>query len=526
MIRVSKLIATGLMLLATAAASAQDFKLSIDNCPSAISGAPGESKEFDVFVKLTTSNNPGAEGAQGWSVSIAVDGGTVKTKGATIKGVFVNTLYNEDEDPETPLAEVPLDLGTADFKVAQDATGDYEGSTIPGTKGAVSAIVLNNTIKRVLPPNGAENILKLTLVAVIPLGEECAPLTIRFLDSLQGQGKPVKNVVTFNGASNSPAKEDCVIQICPPRPEFNLALVGPGQSPAADGATLLDLQVEPGVANNVLVNAMLCTTGLPDGSDGPQGWSVSIAHDACMSVPANTSVTIKGVVVDTLYNEDEDPETPLASVPLDLGTADFKVAQKATGDYDGTTIPGRLGVVSAIVLNNTIKRVLRANACDRILAITYLLPAVQENETIECSAEFLDSLQGAGKPVKNVITFGGASKTPFKKQGIRIRLTGKAVPKKSPFSRGDANDDGKNDIADAVTIVYAVVPALGGAPIACKDAGDADDSGEVNLADAVRVIDYQFRAGAALPAPFGACGTTDDSSETTCPPDSTNCPSS
>lgn len=73
------------------------------------------------------------------------------------------------------------------------------------------------------------------------------------------------------------------------------------------------------------------------------------------------------------------------------------------------------------------------------------------------------------------------------------------------FDRGDANNDGTMNLADAVTV-------LGNGPYDCDDAADANDSGGVDIADAVYLFGAVFGTGPMPPAPFGACGfdrTTD-----------------
>lgn len=79
------------------------------------------------------------------------------------------------------------------------------------------------------------------------------------------------------------------------------------------------------------------------------------------------------------------------------------------------------------------------------------------------------------------------------------------------FRRGDANGDGKHDLADAISIL-AYLFVDGDAP-QCMDAVDANDSGNIDLADAVRVLEYLFSDAEDLPPPFPDCGmdpTADD----------------
>ncbi len=71
------------------------------------------------------------------------------------------------------------------------------------------------------------------------------------------------------------------------------------------------------------------------------------------------------------------------------------------------------------------------------------------------------------------------------------------------FSRGDANGDGKFDIADAVfTLQYLFA---GGAAPSCMDAADVNDDGTPDLSDAVRTLLVLFRH-ATVPAPYPGCG--------------------
>ncbi len=77
------------------------------------------------------------------------------------------------------------------------------------------------------------------------------------------------------------------------------------------------------------------------------------------------------------------------------------------------------------------------------------------------------------------------------------------------FRRGDANDDGAIEIADAI-FVLAFLFAHGKAP-ACFDAADVNDSAGgdaagIDIADAVYLLAYLFGGGAPPAFPFDACG--------------------
>ncbi|HAK94747.1 MAG TPA: hypothetical protein DCM87_07015 [Planctomycetes bacterium] len=79
------------------------------------------------------------------------------------------------------------------------------------------------------------------------------------------------------------------------------------------------------------------------------------------------------------------------------------------------------------------------------------------------------------------------------------------VPPHAPvFVRGQANDDARIDLSDAVTILGYL---FGGKSADCLDACDTNDDGTLNIADAVYILAYLFGGGPQPPAPFPAPGT-------------------
>lgn len=75
-----------------------------------------------------------------------------------------------------------------------------------------------------------------------------------------------------------------------------------------------------------------------------------------------------------------------------------------------------------------------------------------------------------------------------------------------PFNRGDANDDGKLDLADPVFLLSYLF-SDDEAP-SCMDSGDVNDDEKIDLADAIELLDHLFGAGDPLPPPQigGDCG--------------------
>ena len=78
------------------------------------------------------------------------------------------------------------------------------------------------------------------------------------------------------------------------------------------------------------------------------------------------------------------------------------------------------------------------------------------------------------------------------------------------FVRGDANLDGFVDLADAATIVSAIVGVY--EPL-CPDALDTNDDGEISVQDLMILYFYLFGIGSPPEFPFPDCGedpTEDD----------------
>lgn len=74
------------------------------------------------------------------------------------------------------------------------------------------------------------------------------------------------------------------------------------------------------------------------------------------------------------------------------------------------------------------------------------------------------------------------------------------------FSRGDCNQDGQFNIADAV---FLLTQLFGGAPSAlqCDDACDGNDDENLNIADPVAYLGALFTIGSQpLPPPYPDCG--------------------
>ena len=68
------------------------------------------------------------------------------------------------------------------------------------------------------------------------------------------------------------------------------------------------------------------------------------------------------------------------------------------------------------------------------------------------------------------------------------------------FRRGEVNDDGNQDLTDAIVILTHLF--LGGREILCLDSADVNDDGRVDIADPIRLLNYLFAPGGFnIPSP-------------------------
>ena len=87
---------------------------------------------------------------------------------------------------------------------------------------------------------------------------------------------------------------------------------------------------------------------------------------------------------------------------------------------------------------------------------------------------------------------------------IQAVIEGTVQPPDKQFSRGDVNDDGNRNIADAISLLGFL---FGGGPApVCPDAADANDDGVLNIADAISILSHLFASSGPLPPPFPGCG--------------------
>jgi len=239
-------------------------------------------------------------------------------------------------------------------------------------------------------------------------------------------------------------------------------------------------------------------SNLPAGSN-VQGWSYGILLEGSGAV---TSVTVAGTSADSLPNGGyRDPE------------GSFNKTQIILPEKNA----GQKGLVSAIALTTQglETAIFPELGTQSVLAIDITAGEEQGEADQVNSLRFQGGLVGSGQPVALVVTVGGESAVVcnFLLAQVDVVFRKSAI---AQFRRGNANNDPKVDIADAIWIINELVRS--GPTTLCQDAADANDDGVVDVSDAVYLINYQFQPPTAPnpdpapPGPFPDCGPdpTDD----------------
>ena len=78
------------------------------------------------------------------------------------------------------------------------------------------------------------------------------------------------------------------------------------------------------------------------------------------------------------------------------------------------------------------------------------------------------------------------------------------LPQGAPYLRGDPNDDGNQDISDALAVLFFLFQ--GTVSLTCMDAADVDGNGLIQLTDVIHLLRYLFLSDPPPPPPLDACG--------------------
>jgi hypothetical protein len=455
-------------LLFTGAVRAADFTLGFDaaECGTTITGTPGEEKTFVLFSTLTTANNTLADGAQGWTLSIAIDGPlAARTPPAspitvTVKGVHVSTIYEEDDDGDAatpPIHHDPFDFDLAGAFNVLATRGSL--ATDPTKLGAISAMVLKAQEKMVLQPAGKAQLMKLTITAAIPA--VATPLVFSYVDGYKSAvSLPVPNIITFNRASVKPQSTPCTITLGPAGQQNCTAPEYAFYFGATAATTAFDIPAAQAGVQTAPIS--LRNKGISLGfSLGLKKNAGAIAFDGTLGTP----------VVELIVTKDTGQEVSGDALK---GNS----AQGAVADANITKI-SKGAALAGITGDFFGPRIISGTDA----TVGYVADATGNNKNIPAVAD-----AGATCGLNEVLI-------------VEIK-SGVEPPKK--FSRGDGNGDGKINVTDGVIVAQNIF-AQKLVVFDCKEMLDANDDGALNTADPVLLLNYIFLQGAAPAAPFKAC---------------------
>ena len=384
----------------------QDVALTFDGpCGNEVTGAPGSVQSMSLDCVLTTSNNPGDGGAQGWSISVAAEGGTITgittegTVGADVANGGMRSVGFEKTETTTRSGVTPGGANDCD-----------------GLLGAVSAVVLSFVNPVTLDPEGSAVIAKVDVDGETPGAPgDCSTVEVFFGDGCRGAGQPVRNAITLNAATVIPDLGRCPITLCAaraedcstPGDEDGNGLSDCNDPVCAENADCITVDValgfadrglvtgEPGSDYSHTIDCTLSTTNNEFGV-GAQGWSISIGAEGTTISSITTDGTAGADVADG-----------------GLRSVGFEKSQTTTDAGAGSDCEGLNGAVSAVVLSFTMPVTLRAEGTSVIakIDVSGSLPG-DAGSCSEGQVFYANGCQGAGQPVANAVTINAQTRNP------------------------------------------------------------------------------------------------------------------
>ena len=202
-------------------------------------GRPGPGR-LQLAAILTTANNTAAEGSQGWSLSIGVEGYRVLS--LTRDGTAAA------DDTATPPGYFKGN-GRNSLSIVDPARVVESG---PQGPGLVMGILLSLFESSALPRNGTERLLVFELEEDPPGGP--GPRRVFYIDGKLGAGQPVRNVISMAGTAQQTTLEsferDCD---CNQNGRDDAADVAQGSSQDCNGNDIPD-ECEPDCNGNAIAD--------------------------------------------------------------------------------------------------------------------------------------------------------------------------------------------------------------------------------------------------------------------------------
>ncbi len=434
--------------------------------PAEFAGVSG--KRFgpiEVLAAVGPISLPGPEGPRAWTIAVVHDPAFELVQ-VTMDGTSAGALL----DPDDGFIRIDaIDPARNGGKVGYTALG-----------------ALSLAKPTCLPADRASTLVSATYRGTFPSVDRPSDLTARFefADQIVSGSGQVVNTVTVGNVIDDPmlVSLERTLKVTPAC-EYALAMTvtAPGATVAADG---MHLAVETHAGQEFLFDAAIALSSALPGPDGAEGWSLSVRHDRSFFeiVDATTAGT--------------DGETYADPEERYLKTSIVDDGDQATG------------FISAAILSLGAPRSLPPAGTFTIARARYRLAAPHDQpDTFTTTPIRLEGgLKEAPASVENAVLVGGESRTPCKLVPLRLEVA--VLPGSAVFARGDANNDGRANVSDAVWLVTSLF--LGGVSSPCEAAGDVNADRKIDSGDVVFLLQYLFRGGASVPPPFPRCGHDPD----------------
>jgi hypothetical protein len=475
------------------------FSLRIEG-PDVLAAPAGGTRRATCHATIAHAGT--GSGAQGWSFGIASSG--VRILSATFAGTAADFITNGGHrDPDSSVAR---------FQFIDPAKNG-------GASGIVSYVTLSTSglETAVLPPGSTQRVLEMAIEAAVPEGGGTAALEYR--DGLVGAGQPVAIVVTQDGESARTSVSPLRIQLedarccgAPVAVGFSAepirdghlfeGIAGAGEHCAADEGQIVTL-VPRGSLGSTRVHVNI-VANLEDA--GIDGWSYGVALDGSADIE---SVTTRGTAADTIANGGyRDPKDSFAKTVI--------IRPENNG--------GHRGLVGAVAVISHLDWILPPVGTQSVCAVDLVAGAAQGAVDQTATLRFQGGLIGwdPAIPFDLVIGAGGNSAPVCNFNAARVDVVFRSSGPPE-FRRGDANADGRVDIADPIWILGELF--LGGSTTECPDAADANDDGAENASDAIFLFDYLFLDGLRTPPAPGprVCGPDPTEDGLDCPRTQASC---
>jgi len=353
-----------------------------------------------------------------------------------------------------------------------------------GKAGYVLSTALSQGRSVHLPPNRLSTLVSATYRGSHPWVSSPTETTLefRFNEGLVGTSSPVPNAVSYLDKVYRPTSLPLTrkLRTTPPcNVGVSLELDAAG-SWREDGKRRLRVDLPAGQTMTVEVTARVSLA--LHGVEGPAGWSLSVKHDRPFFrlVSATTDGT------DALLHAD--PQQRFLKTEM-------------IDDEDGS------GFISAVVLSLSSDglRTLPVAGDFSIVRGTYQLVAPHDRlgPLPPTTVRFEDGLKGENTPpVNNIFTIDGKTEKACDKSQLQIEVN--IVRGGKVFARGDASNDSRLNLSDAVWIVQALF--FGGPPLTCAAAADSNGDLRLDSSDLIHLLTFLFQKGQSPPEPFPNCG--------------------